>query len=97
MKDSRRCCGRSPSSSEAMSRHRHDGDEDDALRDLRDRAHAAATLAARRVRSGLQGYLIVYGGLACLLTFWLLPGLVAAKPPTSAAGEMILRPRRRRS
>jgi Na+/H+-dicarboxylate symporter len=26
----------------------------------------------------LQGYLLVYGGLACLLTFWLLPGLVAA-------------------
>jgi Na+/H+-dicarboxylate symporter/ABC-type amino acid transport substrate-binding protein len=40
-------------------------------------AHAAATLRLDEFER-LQGYLIVYGGLACLLTFWLLPGLVAA-------------------
>src|SRR6185436_19006419 len=40
-------------------------------------AHAAATLRLAEFER-LQGYLLVYGGLACLLTFWLLPGLVAA-------------------
>jgi Na+/H+-dicarboxylate symporter len=40
-------------------------------------ANAAATLRLAEFER-LQGYLLVYGGLACLLTFWLLPGLVAA-------------------
>jgi Na+/H+-dicarboxylate symporter/ABC-type amino acid transport substrate-binding protein len=40
-------------------------------------AHTAGTMRLEEFER-LQGFLLVYGGLACLLTFWLLPGLVAA-------------------
>jgi Na+/H+-dicarboxylate symporter/ABC-type amino acid transport substrate-binding protein len=40
-------------------------------------AHTAATMRLDEFER-LQGFLFVYAGLACLLTFWLLPGLVAA-------------------
>ena len=43
-------------------------------------AIAASTAATMRLDEfeRLQGFLVIYAGLACLLTFWLLPGLVAA-------------------
>jgi Na+/H+-dicarboxylate symporter/ABC-type amino acid transport substrate-binding protein len=40
-------------------------------------AHTAATMRLEEFER-LQGFLLLYGGLSCLLTFWLLPGLVAA-------------------
>jgi Na+/H+-dicarboxylate symporter/ABC-type amino acid transport substrate-binding protein len=40
-------------------------------------AHTAGTMRLEEFER-LQGFLLVYAGLACLLTFWLLPGLVAA-------------------
>ena len=58
-------------------------------------ANAAATLRLDEFER-LQGYLLVYGGLACLLTFWLLPGLVAATTHVRRRATDPL-PRRRRS
>ena len=43
-------------------------------------AHTAATMRLEEFER-LQGFLLIYGGLACLLTFWLLPALVAATTP----------------
>jgi Na+/H+-dicarboxylate symporter/ABC-type amino acid transport substrate-binding protein len=40
-------------------------------------AHTAATMRLEEFER-LQGFLLIYAGFACLLTFWLLPGLVAA-------------------
>jgi Na+/H+-dicarboxylate symporter/ABC-type amino acid transport substrate-binding protein len=40
-------------------------------------AHTAGTMRLDEFER-LQGFLVIYAGLACLLTFWLLPGLVAA-------------------
>ncbi len=40
-------------------------------------AHTAGTMRLEEFER-LQGFLLIYGGFACLLTFWLLPGLVAA-------------------
>ena len=40
-------------------------------------AHTAATMRLEEFER-LQGFLLLYAGFACLLTFWLLPGLVAA-------------------
>jgi len=40
-------------------------------------AHTAGSMRLEEFER-LQGFLLVYAGLACLLTFWLLPGLVAA-------------------
>ena len=53
------------------------GGEDDALRDLRDRRSHRGHDAVEEFER-LQGVLLLYAGFACLLTFWLLPGLVAA-------------------
>jgi Na+/H+-dicarboxylate symporter/ABC-type amino acid transport substrate-binding protein len=39
--------------------------------------HTAATMRLEEFER-LQGFLLLYAGFACLLTFWLLPGLVAA-------------------
>jgi Na+/H+-dicarboxylate symporter/ABC-type amino acid transport substrate-binding protein len=39
-------------------------------------AHTAATMRLDEFER-LQGFLLIYAGLTCLLTFWLLPGLVA--------------------
>lgn len=46
-------------------------------------AIAAQTAATMRLDEfeRLQGFLLIYGGFACLLTFWLLPALVAATTP----------------
>ncbi len=40
-------------------------------------AHSAGTMRLAEFER-LQGFLLLYAGFACLLTFWLLPGLVAA-------------------
>ena len=40
-------------------------------------AHTAGTMRLEEFER-LQGFLLLYAGFACLLTFWLLPGLVAA-------------------
>lgn len=40
-------------------------------------AHTAATMRLDEFER-LQGFLLLYAGFACLLTFWLLPGLAAA-------------------
>ena len=40
-------------------------------------AHTAATMRLEEFER-LQGFILIYAGFACLLTFWLLPGLVAA-------------------
>ena len=40
-------------------------------------AHTAATMRLEEFER-LQGFLLLYGSFACLLTFWLLPALVAA-------------------
>jgi Na+/H+-dicarboxylate symporter/ABC-type amino acid transport substrate-binding protein len=46
-------------------------------------AIAAQTAATMRLEEfeRLQGFLLIYGGFASLLTFWLLPALVAATTP----------------
>jgi Na+/H+-dicarboxylate symporter len=44
--------------------------------------HTAATMRLDEFER-LQGFLLLYAGFACLLTFWLLPGLVAATTDVS--------------